>query len=291
MRARILAEQLGFERYSSGTMEGRVDGVWTAVVAPEFPWASISVRCPLVAGLPADGVVQWPRKANQGRWLGSEYGHLLIGCSDPVDMVLFLREEPLNRLLRDMPDNCRRLTIGDRAVHAVLKSDADADDVRAIVEIARAVQNALFVHWREFANQHQLLLEPGAGVITGTIGHIPIQVAFDPVRDTTSVRAHLLRDLPLGTALGHPALHVSNGHIADPILGSQVAAYTTDFDALNARVVRDEVRGPLLELIREYVGSVVWQERVYLVVRGAVLEDIERPVSLAVELAAALSSP
>ena len=63
----------------------------------------------------------------------------------------------------------------------------------------------------------------------------------------------------------------------------------TDRKALSDRVCRDDVRGPLLELILNHPGSAVVTDRVVLVSPGMLQQDLPAAVELASELARALA--
>ncbi|MEM6925470.1 MAG: hypothetical protein AAF602_00975 [Myxococcota bacterium] len=102
------------------------------------------------------------------------------------------------------------------------------------------------------------------------------------------VRGALHRTLPPGTRLRAAASGVADVDLGDLFLDRLLAIESSDVDALRVRLARDEVRGPLLDLVQRFRGSEVTEDGILHVVRDPEPPDVLAAVDRVVELADAI---
>ena len=98
------------------------------------------------------------------------------------------------------------------------------------------------------------------------------------------VSAALLSKLPPDTRIARAADRFDDIDIGDLFLDTPLDIATANAPGLRRRIARDDIRGPLLELLCEYPKSVILSDQVVHVVRGPAALDIEGATARVVEL-------
>lgn len=229
--------------------------------------------------------------------LGTSFDQALhIHGADKAAVRALLTDPAVQAAIRGVLGTFGELLITPRTVVTHQQGplfDDVALKVNRAVALAVALRDRFEAPWKALGEAHGLTAvdTPDARVFEGEVGGASVRVEQArlaggdvPLR----VRVVLTRPLPPGTEL----VHIDRGKgpsaaLADPILGAQVHAVSTDPDALSTRLSRDAVRGPLLEVVHGHPGSRVTSEAVELLVVPAPL-DPKPAVDLALELERAL---
>jgi len=193
-------------------------------------------------------------------WFGAPHG--------PTVQALF-GQEALRGCLR----SCVRSEVDIVIAHGqvvVTGADMYLDAARLATQHALAVAKALTPawedSWRQFGEEHGLSYEP-PNRLTGEIRGRRVALEFDEMAFQTTASTpldHAFTGSLTGTAKGGLDL-------ADPVLDGQIAA---DFpaDGVQERICRDEVRGPLLSILRGRPLSRVGPALVVAIEPGRVFE-------------------
>lgn len=160
------------------------------------------------------------------------------------------------------------------------------EGVHLVQTLARARRDA----WLDLARERGLVTDARAVHLTGLVDGIPMDVWFE----SGSVVARLQTPLPRGTLVLHADHAVPDQRtptpLSDPVLDGRVVAYSTDPTTLRERLVHDEVRGPLLEVVHGYPGSMLTDTHVRLSL-GWAAERVHAAFASAHRLAVSLRDP
>ncbi len=221
--------------------------------------------------------------------------YLIVG-PDEQKIRQILSHPTVSRILLVAVADGREVEITSKTVRIHAKGTHLEQTERRLDEAVALVRAMAFAQsgpWAEFAAKHRLRIDKKTGVVTGKICGIPLKI--DEYRPTyfgatyTRIEAHLERPLPKGTHIVHTDLGSGPSEIlGDPILDSMVHVATSDIETLRARVVSDDARGALLEIVHGHPTSHVESRTVVALHEGMLLE-LDGPVEAVVELACSLA--
>lgn len=283
-RARVIAERFGLQVRGNDELVGRHRGVPLRMYSKDHGSSSNTqwwthTRCtlsePLASGL---------RVTNQG-----VMGALadLIGFSDvqlgtPLDPKLRIvaqQAEEARELLTDEDVEVAiweilgvdgRIDLGSAELEVRVRGrhlEAVGVRLKEAVDLVHALAGAGQGAWRAVAELHGLAINPAATLISGDVDGIGLRIELDSDRRTW-VRASLPQPLPAGTRIVHKDRGSGDVRLGDPILDTLVSVRTGAPEVLAARISRDEVRGPLLELVHGMPGAEVRSNELVFVASG-----------------------
>ncbi len=203
---------------------------------------------------------------------------------------------PVQRILDQRPDLAVHI---DRTYVSVTSQGArpgtrDADAVAEGIETAVAVVAALretYHGWVVSLSQATGLSRLDGATLEGEIDGSSVSVVVPrrlPEGWELIVRGRLREPLPEGSRLRAAEASGPDVELGDLFLDQTLAVTTTDPAALRSRLARDEVRGPLLDLLCRFRGSVVTEEEIVHVVREGGNIDVKAAVERVVELVDAI---
>ena len=266
------------------TIEGRPVGLRETV--EEDRWL-LGLRMPLQFELDGNSVAWgW-----NGATISKERKTLFGRRKNPEREELFavLRHSSVKKRLETLYSNgCRIVLHSDHLDIGVMRANRKAKkvarDIKAAVKLGKALEGVALRPWRALAKSYGLKVD--GFWLSGTVSDVPINVRFLRNPDPgTHIVVGVQPTLPQATWIARKVDEPEP--IGDPILDRVVQIETSDAAALSKRVVRDEIRGPLLDWVAER-GGVVRSDRVELVLSGLVREELGAPITAAVELAGLL---
>jgi len=269
-RALVVARKLGLELYGDEDLRGTYLGVAVHVYvegASRRNEPTTVVQCRLLEALPP-GMTITPKGVLEhlGQLLGNdtlELGGVLddvlfVRCRDRASTRELLDDEEVLDQLRRLVAQGARITLKDPSLELLYWGRdfrRTIQKVEAAVGLVRALAETRRVHWRAFAERHQLTLGSDELSLRGTIDGVSF------VLEDGKLTVPLITALPTGTRVVHEVLGRSEVDFREPILDATLAARTSDVEALRARLMAEALRAPLLETLHGRKGSVLLAER------------------------------
>lgn len=162
--------------------------------------------------------------------------------------------------------------------HVPAMLDVAVDLVHAMDAVTRGA-------WARVADRAGLTLEAsdaGRRLIASTERRFEVRETGGPLK--LDLRAEVWPPLPPGTHVTAPAGRGVSESLRDPVLDGHLTVRTSDVEALRERLVRDDVRGALLEVLNAHADSVLTSTELRVVAIGR----SERRLATAIDAAQAV---
>ncbi|MEO0601524.1 MAG: hypothetical protein AAF211_08815, partial [Myxococcota bacterium] len=276
------ARELGLRVTDLGRWVGRPEGVFVVVqvdVEPHDPW-SVRAKLPFQA----------PRGFTLGPGATGHDARLLRAALDP----LLERIERRGWRVELGPGIAVRRPRQFSPFTAAQRQVELASAVRCVVDLYRALEQ----RYRDLIEGGRRRLAASSGGtprslgLRGCVDGVMITVIGPQLEDgswTLEVRAAIAPPLPPGTRVTAQGTRTRGDRLGDLVLDHALQIVSDDPEALGRRLARDDVRGPVLDVLAAHPESVLRADEVVHVVTDGAL-DVEASVRRVVELVTVLAS-
>lgn len=275
------ARALGLRVTDLGRWVGRRDGVYVVVqvdIEPHDPW-SVRAKLPFAT----------PRGFH-------------VGTGRPPRDAALLREAIMPTLER-LAARGWRTELGSAVILRRPRQYPPFSSAMRRIELGDGVQTVVSIV-RELHHRYRSLIEAGLSRVQGTsslqlgrpgelrgyVDGIPVTLVGPRLADdhwTLEVRARLTTPLPSGSRVVARRPSNASSSLGDLVLDQALSATSSNLDALARRLARDDVRGPVLDVLAAHPASELRGDEVRHVVNDGAL-DVSAALDRVIELVHAL---